>query len=100
LCGARKILAKLGGFTRSSHISESAVDFIEAFNVAATDTTAAGDCFNAAFAVALVRGRNEQDAGLFASAAAACSVTRIGAQASMPTLAEVEALIRSQPRQD
>jgi ribokinase len=95
--GVRKILAKSGS-RGVIIISEDAVDTIDAFNVAAVDSTAAGDCFNAAFAVALVRGKSEHDAATFAAAAAACSVTRIGAQASMPTLVEVEALMRSQPR--
>ena len=60
--------------------------------VKAVDTTAAGDVFNAAFAVALTSGKSEWEAGSFAAAAAACSVTRRGAQQSMPTLDEVEEL--------
>ena len=56
----------------------------------AVDTVAAGDCFNGAFAVALLEGSDPWAAARFASAAAALSVTRPGAQASMPTRAEVE----------
>jgi ribokinase len=65
-------------------------DWVPAFKVEPVDTVAAGDCFNGAFAVALMEGRDPWDATRFASAAAAISVTRRGAQASMPTRAEVE----------
>ncbi|MGE5488509.1 MAG: ribokinase [bacterium] len=61
-----------------------------AFPVEARDTTAAGDVFNAALAVALAEGKPIQQALQFACAAAAVSVTRPGAQASIPTRAEVE----------
>lgn len=54
------------------------------------DTTAAGDCFNGALAVALAEGATMADAAAFANAAAALSVTRPGAQPSLPTRAEVE----------
>ena len=59
----------------------------------AVDTTAAGDCFNAAFAVALTRGNPPADAARYAAAAAAISVTRAGAQPSLPSSAEVEAFL-------
>lgn len=52
--------------------------------VKAVDTVAAGDTFNGAFAVALVEGRQVADAIAFAQRAAAISVTRRGAQSSVP----------------
>ena len=58
--------------------------------VRAVDCVAAGDTFNGAFAVALAEGRNCREAIAFAQAAAAISVTRPGAQASVPFRAEVE----------
>jgi ribokinase len=64
-----------------------------AFTVDAVDATAAGDAWNGAFAFALADGRSPGDAGRLATAAATVSVTRRGAQPSMPTLAEAEALI-------
>lgn len=67
--------------------------WVRPFPVEAIDTVGAGDCFNAAFAVALMEGRDRWAAARFASAAAAVSVTRRGAQASMPTRAEVDALL-------
>ncbi|MGO8673837.1 MAG: ribokinase [Capsulimonadaceae bacterium] len=54
------------------------------------DTTAAGDCFNGALAVAVVEGKSLAAAVEFARVAAAISVTRAGAQPSLPTRAEVD----------
>ena len=61
-----------------------------AFSVEVRDTTAAGDTFNAALAVALAEGQDMPRALRFANAAAAISVTRLGAQASAPARAEVD----------
>lgn len=58
--------------------------------VKAVDTTAAGDCFNGALAVALYERKNIQEAIKFAAAAAAITVTRKGAQSSLPGRSEVE----------
>jgi len=66
---------------------------IPGFKVRAIDTTGAGDTFNGAFAVALAEGAALEEAGRFANAAAAISVTRRGAQNSIPTRAEVEATL-------
>jgi ribokinase len=64
-----------------------------AFPVTPVDTTAAGDTFNAGLAVALAEGKDLAGALRFANAAAALSVTRLGAQASIPSRAEVEAFL-------
>jgi ribokinase len=58
--------------------------------VTAVDTTAAGDVFSGALAVALSEGRSIKDSVGFACAAAALSVTRMGAQSSAPTRDEVD----------
>jgi ribokinase len=63
------------------------------FPVRALDSTAAGDTFNAALAVALVEGAGMEHALRFANAAAAISVTRAGAQTSAPEREHVEALL-------
>jgi len=68
-----------------------------AFPVEVTDSTAAGDAFNGALAVALAEDRPMPEALRFASAAAAISVTRAGAQSSMPTRAEVEGFLLTPP---
>ena len=70
---------------------------IPAFAVDAVDTTAAGDVFNGALAVALIEGRALTDAARFASAAAAISVTRPGARASAPHRAEIDAWLLRHP---
>jgi ribokinase len=62
---------------------------VPAFAVDPVDTTAAGDTFCGAFAAALARGDELAKAVRFGSAAAALSVTRLGAQPSIPTRAEV-----------
>ena len=58
-------------------------------HVSAVDTTGAGDCFSGAFAAAVAKGLSNEAALEFANRAAALSVTRRGAGASFPTLAEV-----------
>ncbi|WP_336214256.1 ribokinase [Nonomuraea sp. LPB2021202275-12-8] len=64
---------------------------VPAVKVKAVDTTAAGDTFAGAFAVARAEGREAEDALRFASAAAALSVRCEGASTSMPTRAEIDA---------
>ncbi len=61
--------------------------------VKAVDTTAAGDCFTGALACALGEGMELGPAIHFANAAAALSITRMGAQPSMPSRQEVEAFL-------
>ncbi len=61
--------------------------------VRAVDTTAAGDQFSAALAVRLAEGAALDEAVRFAVAASAVSVTRLGAQSSLATRAEVEAML-------
>jgi ribokinase len=63
---------------------------LPAFDARAIDTTAAGDAFNSGFAVGLMKGMSVVESARFASAVAAISVTRHGAQTSMPTLSEEE----------
>ena len=70
---------------------------VPAFPVDAVDTTAAGDCFNGAFAVALCMGGDPAASARRAAAAAAISVTRAGAQPAMPSAAEVQSLLDSTP---
>jgi ribokinase len=65
---------------------------VPAFHVTAVDTTAAGDAFNAGLAVGLAEGRALAGALGLASATAALACTRRGAQASLPSRAEVDAL--------
>jgi len=66
---------------------------ISGYSVKAVDTTAAGDIFNGSLAVALAEGKSLVNAARFANAAAAISVTRLGAQVSAPTRHEIEQLL-------
>lgn len=66
---------------------------VPAFPVKTVDTTAAGDTFCGAFAAARSEGQSVPDALRFASAAAACCVTRLGAQPSIPTRAEIVSMV-------
>lgn len=61
---------------------------INGFRVKAVDTTAAGDTFNGGFVTALLEGQSFENAVRFGQAAAAISVTRKGAQPSIPTRQE------------
>jgi ribokinase len=67
---------------------------VPAFTVKAEDTTAAGDVFNGVLAVSLAEGKCLLDAVRFASAAAALSVTRMGAQTSAPYRTEIEDFLK------
>jgi sugar/nucleoside kinase (ribokinase family) len=67
---------------------------VPAFAVEAVDTTGAGDVFRAGFIYALLQGQSPADTLRFAGAAAAISCTREGAMTSVPTLEEIEQLIR------
>lgn len=70
---------------------------VRAFSVDAVDTTAAGDSFNGAFAVGQLHGLTVQESARYATAAAALSVTRKGAQSSLPTHQEVDHFLASFP---
>jgi ribokinase len=63
---------------------------IPAYHVDVIDTVAAGDAFVGTFAAALSEGMAEDQAVVFANAAAAVSVTRRGAQPSLPSRSEVD----------
>lgn len=87
--GVEKVIITLGSqgafvLTKDEKVS------VPSFKVNAFDTTAAGDTFCGAFAVALVEGKSLKESLRFASAAAAISVTRIGAQPSAPTREEID----------
>ena len=64
-------------------------EFIESYKVDAIDTTGSGDCFIGALASSLLEKHDLSEAAIFANKAAAISVTKKGASASMPTTQEV-----------
>jgi ribokinase len=91
--GVKNVLLKLGSHGCLIAQGGLAKERVSAFSVNAVDTTGAGDAFNAGFAVALMRGSTVARSAVFASAVAAISVTRRGAQPSMPTWNEVKAFL-------
>ncbi len=96
--GAKAGVLKLG--SRGSLVVAADGHFyrVNAYKVQVVDTTAAGDAFTAALAVATGEGRNLHDSAKFATAAGALACTRLGAQAAMPLRSEVAMLMADQPR--
>ncbi len=90
--GVKKVIITLG--TKGALVvTEEETVKVPAFQVDAVDTTAAGDTFCGTLAVAMVEGFPLTDAMQFASAAAAISVTRMGAQPSAPSRTEIETFL-------
>ena len=88
-CGVEVVVVTLGS-QGALLLTQDCCELIPAFQVVAVDTTAAGDCFNGALAVALSEGASLENAVSFANKAASISVTRLGAQASMPFRSDVD----------
>ncbi len=93
--GCRNVVLKLGARGCYPALADGSRYFMPAYKVRAVDTTAAGDAFNGALAVALLQGKAPKEAVRWASAVAAISVTRHGAQPSMPTASEVDQFLAS-----
>ncbi len=90
--GVKTVILTLG--SRGAFLAEAEYgELVPGFKVKAVDTTAAGDIFNGALAVALSEGTPILEAIRFANAAAAISVTRLGAQPSAPKREEIESLL-------
>lgn len=87
--GAKHIVLKMGAHGVYLASADGFRKRIRAFKVPVVDTTAAGDAFNGGFAAALMRGQSFEQAAEYAVAVAAVSVTRAGAQTSMPTEEDV-----------
>ncbi len=87
--GVRNVIVTLGAKGAYVH-NDTISQLISAPPVAAVDTTAAGDCFNGALAVALSENVDLPQAVVFACKAASVSVTRMGAQSSLPYRKELE----------
>jgi len=91
--GARTVIAKAG--RQGAYVSDGhSFTLVPGFRVDAIDPTAAGDSFNAGFALALSEGRAVLDSVRFANAVAALSTTAFGAQPAMPDRARVDAFLK------
>ena len=88
--GCRAAILTLG--SAGCLVIDKKATHIPSLPVRAVDTTAAGDAFNGALAVALAEGLGLVDAARFATRAAAIAVIRAGAQPSLPTRAEIDLL--------
>lgn len=91
--GARSAVVKLGG-RGAVYATDTLVEHIPGHLVEAIDTTAAGDAFSGALAVAISEGKSIGEACRFANAAGALAVTKTGAQTSMPWRAEIDRFLQ------
>ena len=99
---ACEIISSMGKATPIIKMGDLGVVYMDAhgikhqigFEVDAIDTVAAGDAFNAGFAVALTEGLNVNEAVRFACAAGALATTKYGAQSSMPFRNEVDSFLK------
>ncbi|ADV83057.1 ribokinase [Terriglobus saanensis] len=91
--GVRNVILKMG--SRGVFLAGEAMEttYLPAFPVEVVDTTAAGDAFNGGFAYGLSDGMEPIEAARFANAVAAVSVSKTGAQPSMPKLADVNRML-------
>ena len=91
--GAGSVIVTLGEKGALYHDGAGAA-LVPAFNAGpVAETTGAGDAFNGGFAVALAEGRSPVEAARFGCAVAGISVTRPGTAPSMPSRAEIDALL-------
>lgn len=90
--GVQHVLVTLGD-KGALLVDDGGETHFPARKVSAVDTTAAGDCFNGAFVVGLSEGMDHAQAIRLANMASSIAVTRKGAQTSIPTRQEVDALL-------
>ena len=87
--GVRAVIHKAGADGAYIAVPGAPTRHVPGFSVRAVDTTAAGDTFNAGFSAGLAQGLELEASVRLANAAAALSVTALGAQGGMPTMEEV-----------
>lgn len=92
--GIETVLITLGSKGVWLSVAEGQGRIIPGFRVEAQDTTAAGDTFNGALVTGLLENMPLDSAIMFAHSAAAISVTRFGAQTSIPTREETETFLK------
>ena len=97
-CGVKAVILTMGakGFLLATN---DRTEFVPAVKADAVDATAAGDAFTGSLAFGLAGGRKLFEAALFAGHVAALSVTKMGAQSSMPTAEEVESFMKENSAQ-
>jgi ribokinase len=90
--GVKNVIVTLGE-KGSLFVNHANRTYYPAVSVNPVDTTAAGDAFNGALALSIVRGMEIDDGVRYATSVAAMSVTRMGAQSSMPTPEELQTFL-------
>lgn len=93
--GPKNVVIKMGAKGAYIATADGLREMVPAFEVKPLDSTAAGDAFNAAFAANLLSGKRPGAAARYAAAVSAISVTRKGAQPSMPSGTEVRRFLKS-----
>ena len=91
--GVKNVIVTLGEKGSCLYQGVNKIEYFSAYKVDAVDTTAAGDSFIGAFTHMLAKGKKEAEAIAFAAKVSAITVTRQGAQISIPSMEEVEELI-------
>ncbi len=91
--GVKNVLVTLGE-KGALLVNEKTEKVYPTRKVESVDTTAAGDCFNAALTVGLADGKSEEEAIIFANISSSVVVTSKGAQSSLPERAEVNEIIK------
>ena len=95
--GPKNVISTLGG--NGAMIGDKkGIRHIPGFKVKVVDTVGAGDAFNGGFAYAISKGHKIDDAVRFANAVGGLAVTKQGAFPSMPSLKQVNDLIKSQSK--
>ncbi|CAM4482054.1 ribokinase [Paenibacillus tarimensis] len=92
--GARHVITTLSSEGSAFLNSSGKIQLVPGHSVSVVDTTGAGDCYNAALAVAIAGGARTEEAIRYASLASALAVTKFGAQEGMPTSEEVDSFKR------
>ncbi|MHB0924097.1 MAG: ribokinase [Bellilinea sp.] len=95
--GVVNVIITLGSNGAVLHNAQDQL-FQPGFKVKVVDTTAAGDTFTGGYAASILNGQNPYEALLYATAASALAVTRLGAQTSIPGRDEVEAFINARAK--
>jgi ribokinase len=94
-CGCETVVIKMG--EKGAYVyADEFTGLVPGFQVTAADTTAAGDAFTAALTCRLAMGDGLAEAVLYANAVGALTVTKRGAQTSLPTLQETELFLNAQ----
>lgn len=94
--GVQQVVVTLGAEGALLVDADGGHTVVPPFNVKAVDTTAAGDAFCGALAAQLAHGRPLREALRFACAGGALAVTKAGAEPSLPSLKEIDELMKSQ----